>query len=45
MYTFDKEVLIYTYKNIGVCQMAIGKPEIAEECYFKALAIVDDMVK
>jgi tetratricopeptide (TPR) repeat protein len=43
MYVSDKEVLNYTYKNIGVCYMALGKPEKAEEFYHLALAIVHDL--
>lgn len=40
MYGDDKEVLIYTYKNIGVCYIGLGLPEKAEENYQKALELM-----
>jgi Tfp pilus assembly protein PilF len=40
MYGDDKEVLIYTYKNIGVCYLGLGMPDKAEESYKKALDII-----
>jgi len=43
MYGKDKEVLVYTYKNIGVCYLGIGLPERAEEAYKKALDIMDSI--
>jgi tetratricopeptide (TPR) repeat protein len=36
----ESEVLIYTYKNIGVCYLAIAVPEKAEEYYLKALDLM-----
>ncbi len=35
----EKEMLIYTYKNIGVCLLGLGKPEEAEVEYQKALKL------
>lgn len=43
LYQSDREVLIYTYKNIGVCCMALGQPGKAEEMYHLALGIVYDL--
>jgi tetratricopeptide (TPR) repeat protein len=40
-YGEDHEVLIYTYKNLGICYLALGIPEKAEEFYLKALNIMN----
>ncbi|TNV71246.1 hypothetical protein FGO68_gene16973 [Halteria grandinella] len=36
----DNEAIIYTYKNVGVCYLALGIPERAEEYYLKALNLM-----
>jgi Tfp pilus assembly protein PilF len=36
----DNEATIYTYKNMGVCYLALGIPERAEEYYLKALNLM-----
>ncbi len=41
MYGTDSEVLIYTYKNIGICYLALGIPEKAEDYYLKAIALME----
>lgn len=41
MYGDQNEVLVYTYKNIGICYLALGLPEKAEENYTKALTIMN----
>ena len=33
----ESEVIIYTYKNIAICYLALGVSEKAEEYYLKAL--------
>ena len=43
MYGPDSEVLIYTYKNIGICYLALGIPERSEEYYLKALTIMSKL--
>lgn len=43
MFGEDAEALIYTYKNLGVCLLAMAESEKAEEYYLKALAIVEKM--
>ena len=40
MYGESNEVLIYTYKNIGLCYLALSVPEKAEENYLKALDLM-----
>ena len=44
MYGDDKEVLVYTYKNIGICYIGLGLPDKAEEYYNKALVIMENCV-
>lgn len=39
-YGVDNEAIIYTYKNVGVCYLALGIPERAEEYYLKALNLM-----
>jgi Tfp pilus assembly protein PilF len=34
-------VIIYTYKNIGICYLALGIPDKAEEYYLKALELMN----
>lgn len=41
MYGEQNEVLVYTYKNIGICYLALGLPEKSEENYMKALTIMN----
>ena len=41
MYGEDKEVLIYTYKNIGICYLGFGMTKEAEEAQLKALEILE----
>jgi Tfp pilus assembly protein PilF len=41
MYGTDNEVLVYTYKNIGVCYLGLGVPDKAEEYYNKSLEIME----
>ncbi len=43
IYGEDSEVLIYTYKNIGICYLALGIPEKAEDFYLKALNLMELM--
>lgn len=43
IYGTDSEVLIYTYKNCGICYLALGIPEKAEEFYLKALEIMNKL--
>ena len=43
VYGEDSEVLIYTYKNIGICYLALGIPEKAEDYYHKAIALKEMM--
>lgn len=43
MYGADNEVLVYTYKNIGVCYLGLGVPEKAEESYNKSLEIMEKL--
>jgi len=31
LYGVDKEIQIYTLKNIGICYLGLGMPEMAEE--------------
>lgn len=40
VYGEDNEVIIYTYKNIGICYLALGIPDKAEEYYKKALDLM-----
>ena len=35
------ESLIYTLKNIGICYLALGENEKAEDYYNKAMAIIE----
>jgi tetratricopeptide (TPR) repeat protein len=35
--------MIYTYKNIGICYLALGIPEKSEEYYLKALNLMEHM--
>ena len=41
MYGTDNEVLVYTYKNMGVCYLGLGISDKAEECYNKSLEIME----
>jgi Tfp pilus assembly protein PilF len=41
LYGENHEVLIYTYKNIGICYLGLGIPERAEDYYLKALRIMN----
>lgn len=41
VYGLNSEVLIYTMKNLGICYLALGVPEKAEEYYLKALDIMN----
>lgn len=41
VYGPDNEVIIYTYKNIGICYLALGIPDKAEEYYLKALDLMN----
>jgi hypothetical protein len=34
------ETLLYTYKNIGMMNLALALPEKAEEAYLKALSLL-----
>ena len=43
VYGQDSEVLIYTYKNIGICYLALGIPEKAEDYYLKAITLMELM--
>ena len=43
VYGPDSEVIIYTYKNIGICYLAMGIPEKSEEYYLKALSLMEQM--
>lgn len=43
VYGTDSEVLIYTYKNIGICYLALGIPEKAEDYYLKAITLMELM--
>ncbi len=43
VYGQDSEVLIYTYKNIGICYLALGIPEKAEDYYLKAITLMEMM--
>jgi len=43
VYGPDSEVIIYTYKNIGICYLAMGIPEKSEEYYLKALTLMEQM--
>ena len=43
VYGADSEVIIYTYKNIGICYLAMGVPEKSEEYYLKALGLMESM--
>lgn len=43
VYGADSEVLIYTYKNIGICYLALGIPEKAEDYYLKAITLMEMM--
>ena len=43
VYGEDSEVLIYTYKNIGICYLALGIPEKAEDYYLKAITLMELM--
>ena len=43
VYGADSEVIIYTYKNIGICYLAMGIPEKSEEYYLKALGLMESM--
>lgn len=36
-------MIIYTYKNIGICYLALGIPEKSEENYLKALALMQQV--
>ena len=40
VYGEDSEVIIYTYKNIGICYLALNIPDRAEEFYLKALNLM-----
>jgi tetratricopeptide (TPR) repeat protein len=40
VYGEDSEVIIYTYKNIGICYLALNIPDKAEEFYLKALNLM-----
>jgi hypothetical protein len=35
--------MIYTFKNIGICYLAMGIPEKSEENYMKALNLMEQM--
>jgi Tfp pilus assembly protein PilF len=37
MYGEDKEAVMYTYKNIGICYLGLGMSDKAEEAYEEAL--------
>jgi tetratricopeptide (TPR) repeat protein len=41
IYGEDNEIIIYTYKNIGICYLALGIPDKAEEFYLKALNLMN----
>ena len=43
VYGPDSEVIIYTYKNIGICYLALGIPDKSEENYLKALALMQQV--
>lgn len=43
MYGSDNEVLVYTYKNIGICYLGLGVPDKAEESYNKSLEIMEKL--
>eukprot|EP00347_Sterkiella_histriomuscorum_P004219 403361289 len=43
MFGVEAEALVYTYKNIGLCYLAIQNSEKAEENYLKALDIVEKL--
>ena len=45
MYGDDQEVLIYTYKNIGICYIGLGLPDRAEENYLRALEIMNACIE
>ena len=43
MFGPEGESLVYTYKNIGVCLLALQESKKAEEAYLKALAITEKL--